>query len=52
MDKAKGRAKEAAGALKGDANLKRKGQNDQAAGSVKKGVDKAGDKIKDAVDKS
>ncbi|MBK5233577.1 MAG: CsbD family protein [Thermoleophilia bacterium] len=39
-DKAKGRAKEAAGALTGDRSLKNKGRADQAKGSVKGAVDK------------
>lgn len=40
VDKAKGRAKEAAGALTGDRSLKNKGRADQAKGSVKNAVDK------------
>jgi uncharacterized protein YjbJ (UPF0337 family) len=40
IDKAKGRAKEAAGALTGDRSLKNKGRADQAKGSVKNAVDK------------
>jgi uncharacterized protein YjbJ (UPF0337 family) len=55
MDKAKGRAKEAAGALTGDKELKKKGKADQAAGGAKDKVDKvkdwAEDKIDDAKDK-
>ncbi len=45
VDKAKGRAKEAAGALTGDKSLKNKGRADQAKGSVKN----AGDKLAEAV---
>jgi uncharacterized protein YjbJ (UPF0337 family) len=50
-DEAKGRVKEAAGALSGDDDLKREGKVDRATGSVKDGVDKASDKLKDAVRK-
>ena len=45
VDKAKGRAKEAAGALSGDRSLKNKGRADQAKGSVKNAVDKVTDKL-------
>lgn len=48
-DEAKGRIKEAAGDLTGDKDLKREGQTDQMIGNVKKRVDDAGDKVKDAV---
>ena len=48
-DELKGRVKEAAGALTGDAKLKREGQLDQAVGKVKQKTDKVIDKIKDAV---
>jgi uncharacterized protein YjbJ (UPF0337 family) len=41
----KGRAKEAAGAVTGDDDLKAEGRADQAEASVKK----AGEKVKDAV---
>jgi uncharacterized protein YjbJ (UPF0337 family) len=41
-----GRAKEAAGAVTGDDELKREGRADQAEAQVKK----AGEKVKDAVD--
>ena len=44
-DQAKGRVKEAAGALTGDDDLKREGKVDQAAGKVKDAVDKVKDKI-------
>jgi uncharacterized protein YjbJ (UPF0337 family) len=40
IDKAKGRAKEAAGALTGSKRLKNKGRADQAKGSVKNAIDK------------
>jgi uncharacterized protein YjbJ (UPF0337 family) len=40
IDQAKGRVKEAAGALTGDQGLKHEGHVDQAKGSLKKAVDK------------
>lgn len=46
-DEAKGRAKEAAGALTGDDDLKREGKTDRAAGSVKEKVESAVDKVKE-----
>jgi uncharacterized protein YjbJ (UPF0337 family) len=49
MDKAKGRAKEAAGALTDDNKLRREGKVDQAAGAVKNAAEKAVDKVKEAV---
>jgi uncharacterized protein YjbJ (UPF0337 family) len=49
VDKAKGRLKEAAGALTDDESLKREGKIDQAAGKVKDGVEKAVNKVRDAV---
>jgi uncharacterized protein YjbJ (UPF0337 family) len=48
-DDAKGRAKEAAGSLTGDDDLKREGKVDQAGGKAKEGVEKITDKIKDAL---
>ena len=48
-DDAKGRLKEAAGALTGDDSLKNEGKVDQAAGSVKDAVGDAADKVKDVV---
>ncbi len=48
-DDAKGRLKEAAGSLTGDDDLKREGKVDKAAGGVKDGVEKAGEKVKDAI---
>ncbi len=45
VDKAKGRAKEAAGALSGDTRLKNEGRVDQAKGSAKKTVDKVADAL-------
>jgi len=48
-DELKGRVKEAAGALTGDAKLKREGKTDQAMGKLKQQVEKVIDKVKDAV---
>jgi uncharacterized protein YjbJ (UPF0337 family) len=48
-DDAKGRVKEAAGAITGDDSLKNEGKVDQAAGSVKDKVGDAADKAKDVV---
>ena len=45
IDKAKGRAKEAAGALTGNKRLKNEGRVDQAKGSAKDAVDKVADKL-------
>ena len=49
VDKAKGRVKEAAGALTDDDKLRNEGKIDQAAGKVKGAVEKVVDKVKDAV---
>ena len=49
MDEAKGRVKEAAGALADDDKLRREGKVDQAAGKVKQAVEKTVDKVRDAV---
>jgi uncharacterized protein YjbJ (UPF0337 family) len=48
-DEAKGRLKEAAGALTDNDELRREGKIDQAAGKVKKTAEKVVDKVKDAV---
>jgi uncharacterized protein YjbJ (UPF0337 family) len=40
VDKAKGRVKEAAGAVTGDSSLKNEGRVEQAKGSVKKAAEK------------
>jgi uncharacterized protein YjbJ (UPF0337 family) len=48
-DEVKGRVKEAAGALTGDAKLKRKGRVDQAVGKMKQKAEKVIDKVKDAL---
>jgi len=49
-DDLKGRAKEAAGALTDDDDLKRDGQSDQTAAGVKEKIDDAGDWAKEKVD--
>ena len=49
IDKTKGRVKEAAGVLTDDDELKREGKLDQAAGKIKDGVERAVDKVRDAV---
>ena len=48
-DELKGRVKEAAGALTGDEKLKREGKTDQAVGKVKQTVEKAVDRVRDAL---
>jgi uncharacterized protein YjbJ (UPF0337 family) len=50
-DEIKGRAKEAAGDLKGDRDLEREGKADRLGGKVKDAVDDAKDKVDDVVDK-
>lgn len=40
IDKAKGRIKEAVGAVTGDPALKNRGRGEQAKGSMKKAIDK------------
>jgi uncharacterized protein YjbJ (UPF0337 family) len=47
-DKAKGRLKEAAGAISDDDQLRREGKIEQAAGKIKEKAGKAVDKVKDA----
>jgi uncharacterized protein YjbJ (UPF0337 family) len=49
-DDMKGRAKEAAGALTGDDELKREGQLDQVAASAKSRVSEAAEKLDKAID--
>ena len=49
-DEMKGRAKEAAGDLTDNDDLKREGKVDQASGSAKKKIDKAKDKVQDVLD--
>lgn len=46
MDEIKGRAKEAAGDLTDDEDLKREGKVDRTKGDVKDAVDEAGEKVK------
>ena len=48
-DELKGRVKEAAGTLTGDAKLKREGRIDQAVGKTKQATDDAIEKVKKAV---
>jgi uncharacterized protein YjbJ (UPF0337 family) len=48
-DELKGRVKEAAGALTGDAKLKQEGQLDQTVGKIKQTTEKMIDKVKKAV---
>lgn len=50
-DDMKGRAKEAAGSLTDDDDLKREGKADRATGKVKDVVDSASDKVKDVLHK-
>ncbi len=47
IDQAKGRVKEAAGALTGDRRLKSEGYADQAKGSLKKAVDRVAETVRD-----
>jgi uncharacterized protein YjbJ (UPF0337 family) len=49
IDDAKGRAKEAAGDLTGDQDLKDEGKIDRATGKVKDVADNVADKVKDAL---
>ena len=49
MDKVKGRAKEAAGAVTNDDELRRQGKIDQAAGKTKDAAEEGVDKVKRAV---
>jgi uncharacterized protein YjbJ (UPF0337 family) len=49
FDQMKGRAKEAAGDLTDDDELKDEGKVDKAGGAVKDKIDKATDKVKDVV---
>lgn len=49
MDKAKGRAKEAAGVLTGDKTLKAKGKVDQLAGNTKNAAGRMVNKVKEIV---
>jgi uncharacterized protein YjbJ (UPF0337 family) len=49
LDQAKGRVKEAVGALTDDKQLKAEGKVDQVVGKVKKAVEKVVDKVKETV---
>ena len=49
VDQAKGRVKEAAGALSGNQRLKQEGKMDQAAGKVKSAATKTVDAVKNTV---
>jgi len=49
MDQAKGRVKEAGGALTGNQRLKREGKMDQAAGKAKEAAGKAVDAVKNTL---
>jgi len=49
-DDAKGRAKEAIGALTDDDDLRREGKADQVAGTVKKKVESAKDWVEEKID--
>jgi uncharacterized protein YjbJ (UPF0337 family) len=50
LDQAKGKVKQAAGDLTGNKDLRREGKKDETAGKMKEGVERAGDKMQDAVD--
>jgi len=50
VDEAKGRIKEAAGALTGNDKLRDEGKTDQAVGNVKQVVQKAVDNVQKAAD--
>ena len=49
FDDMKGRAKEAAGDVTGNDDLRREGKVDRASGSIKDKLDRLTDKIKDAL---
>ena len=49
VDKAKGRVKEAAGALTDNDELREEGKIEQAAGAVKNAAEKVVDKVKEVV---
>jgi len=51
-DVAKGRIKEAAGALTGNDKLREEGKTDQAVGKTKQAIQKAADAVKKAVKKT
>ncbi|MGZ5312368.1 MAG: CsbD family protein [Solirubrobacterales bacterium] len=49
IDEAKGRAKEAAGDLTGDRDLKNEGKVDRGASGIKKKIDHVADELKERV---
>jgi uncharacterized protein YjbJ (UPF0337 family) len=49
-DSIKGRAKEAAGALTDNDDLRREGKTDQKAGKLKQGVEDAARKVENGID--
>ena len=49
FDQMKGRAKEAAGDLTNDDDLRREGKVDRASGTLKEKLDRMTDKVKDAL---
>lgn len=51
VDEAKGRVKEAAGALTDDDDLRREGKVDQTAGKIKQKTEQAIDAVKDGVER-
>jgi uncharacterized protein YjbJ (UPF0337 family) len=51
VDKARGRAKEAAGAVTGDRHLKNEGRVDQARSAAKNAVDKIAGTVQDGADR-
>ena len=51
IDEAKGRAKEAAGDLTNDDEMKREGKVDRASSSIKDKVGDVADKVKDVLDR-
>jgi uncharacterized protein YjbJ (UPF0337 family) len=51
IDKAKGKIKQAAGAVSGDKKLEREGKLDEAKGNVKGAVEEAKHAVKEAVKK-
>lgn len=51
-DQAKGRVKEAAGALSGNQDLESEGKADRLTGEVKEKVDHAKDKVDQVIDKA
>lgn len=49
LDQAKGRVKQAAGDLTDNDDMKREGKLDEMKGKAKDGLDKAADKLRDAM---